>query len=235
MTQDKIISRIRALLAKANGTDNQHEAEAFLAKANQLLEEHQLHSADLGDQDDPIQAGVGAFRAPAKSPSWHKNLFIAVGMYYGAKVALSSSIEKNSNGNWQEVKTVELTARVSTIETTRLMFPWIKAQCNELGRDLAARYPSLTASQHARRVGNALTSRIHRLIYERNQEPPKTVAGENALVILNQVEARFKDHYGELRESRKASSRTHQAAREAADSIGLHRQTGSETRLRLGN
>lgn len=233
--QSKIIARIRALLAKANGTDNQNEAEAFLAKANQLLEEHQLSHFSLGDPGDPIQAGVASFEAAAKSPSWHKNLFIAVGMYYGAQVAIATKFERNRNGVLQEVKVVELTGKLSSIETAKVMFPWIKSQCNERGRFLAIIYPELTASQHARRVGNALTARIHRLIWERKEEGPKTEAARNALILVDQVKARFDDHYGELKEARKAQSKTNAAAREQAASIGLHRQAEGTTQLQLGS
>lgn len=231
-----LITRIRALLAKANSTDNEFEAEAFLTKANELLEKHQLDaSAVLEDSDDPIRIAVEGFRAAAKSPSWHKNLFMAVAGYYGATIAISTEIERNSNGNWQEVKVVELTGKLSGIETAKLMFPWIKAQCNEKGRALHALYPSMTASQHARRVGNALVSRIHRLMWDRRQEAPKTEAARNALVILDQVKAKFDEHYGDLPSARNAKVSTHRAAREAAESIGLHRQAGHEAQLRIGN
>jgi hypothetical protein len=234
MADSKILSRIKALLAKANSTDNEHEAEAFLAKAQELLQQHQLNASALGDFDDPILAAQVAFSAAAKSPSWHKNLFIAVGVYYGARVAISTRIERNKNGTWQQVKDVELTGKLSSIETAKVMFPWIKAQCNERGRFLSILYPEMTASQHARRVGNALNNRIARLIAEAKSDGPKTEAARNALVLMDQVEARFKDHYGELKEARQSRSRTNAAAREQAEGIGLHHQAGHDSQLLLG-
>ena len=39
MTDDKMLARIAALLRKAEGTDNQHEADAFMAAAQRLARE----------------------------------------------------------------------------------------------------------------------------------------------------------------------------------------------------
>jgi hypothetical protein len=36
MTDDKMLARIAALLRQAEGTDNQHEADAFMAAAQRL-------------------------------------------------------------------------------------------------------------------------------------------------------------------------------------------------------
>lgn len=126
MADSKILTRIKALLAKANGTDNQHEAEVFLAKAQELLQEHQLDSSALDDVDDPIEVGRVAFTAAAKPPSWHKNLFIAVGCYYGCQVAISTRIERNKNGVWQQIKDVELFASFPSTHSDYTTFYYVR-------------------------------------------------------------------------------------------------------------
>jgi hypothetical protein len=53
MSADKILSRVRALLAKANSTEHPEEAETFFAKAQEMITLHQLAEADL-IEGDPI-------------------------------------------------------------------------------------------------------------------------------------------------------------------------------------
>lgn len=47
MTEDKLVDRIRKLLAMAEGTTNRHEAEAFMAKASELMLEHAISEAQI--------------------------------------------------------------------------------------------------------------------------------------------------------------------------------------------
>ena len=56
---DNIIRKIRGLLAKANATANQHEAEAFEAKAAELLAKHAIDAALLADTGDDGDTVVG--------------------------------------------------------------------------------------------------------------------------------------------------------------------------------
>lgn len=47
MTNESIVDKIRKLKAKAEGTNNPHEAEAFAQKAAQLMEEYRVEVAQL--------------------------------------------------------------------------------------------------------------------------------------------------------------------------------------------
>lgn len=66
MTQEnKILAKVKKLLAKAEGTDNPHEAEAFFVAAQKLIAEHRISQAELDAVDqkgDEIGANeVSAF------------------------------------------------------------------------------------------------------------------------------------------------------------------------------
>jgi hypothetical protein len=230
--QKKIATKIQALLAKASSTEHEAEATAFMAKAQQLLEEHQIDLGTLQDAGDPVQIHRGLERT-AKDPTWHKKLYAALGMMYGCKVVYSP---KYVRGHWGFQ--IELTGRESAFVTTELMYPWIKSQCEAQGRTLAKAYPELSASQHTRRVANALAHRIYLLTaQERRQERPKTEAATaNALVTQDRVLQVFNEHYGDnLKSSRASSGTTNRAARDAASKIGLHRQAGGSSQLKLGS
>lgn len=47
-----LLRRVRALVAKAEGTDNQHEADAFRAKAESLMLKYRIEQHELGDQHE---------------------------------------------------------------------------------------------------------------------------------------------------------------------------------------
>ena len=250
MTDDKkkIAVKIQALLAKAQSTTHEAEAEAFMRKAHELLEQHQIDLGDLVDADDPVIVDTDGFEQTESSPSWYKDLYVAVGGLYGCKAVISFKMLQTTRGNHRWGYAVELTGRQSAIITAQLMFPWIKQQCFEKGREVwrthAARYdlPASNANEEkkqARRVGNALVQRIWRLVAlekAKNQAEPATEVAKNALVTVDRVLQVFNDHYDDLKDGRKRGPvATNAAACEAANSIGLHRQTGSSPTLALGS
>lgn len=224
--QSKIKQKIAALLAKARGTDNEHEAETFLAEAMQMLEEHQLTLGDVDGADDPIgwNAGLDCTKWTA---SWQADIYSALARLYGCRVVKVHKMK----GYF-----LELVGRESSVITTDLMFPWIKEQVNEKGRELFKAGGAPDAAKGARLVGNALTRRIWTLIRENEakQDLPKTDAiAKNALVTRDQVLAKMEEHYGELKKGRAVRTGTTASARDLAGGIGLHRQAGGASQLRL--
>lgn len=241
-TTNKIKARIQALLAKANGTDNEHEAEAFMAKAMELLAEHQLDLADLVDADDPIIHHPGLKQAES-GHAWRWKLYSAVAQFYGCKsIHVDIGYMKNEDGSFmrnKKGKLIEgyeqrLVGRESAIITTDLMYPWIVQQVRAKAKDIA-KITGMSEQGQAKRVAAALISRIHRLIREARAQEPSTPAQKNALVILNQVVARYEELYPPegtttMRSNRSVSDGL---SRKAAESIGLYRQTGNKEQLRL--
>lgn len=57
---ETILSKIRKILAKAEGTDNEHEAQAFLNKAQELMAYHHVHVSDLKEDnaDEMVQRKI---------------------------------------------------------------------------------------------------------------------------------------------------------------------------------
>lgn len=58
MSSVAMIERVRKLLAKAEGTEHAHEAEAFAAKAAQLIAAHRLSVATLDEHTDDRVLGL---------------------------------------------------------------------------------------------------------------------------------------------------------------------------------
>ncbi|CPV93491.1 Protein of uncharacterised function (DUF2786) [Mycobacteroides abscessus] len=75
VTEDKQLSRIAALLRQAEGTDNTHEAEAFMAAAQRLatatsidLAVARAHSAKRDAQARPTQRTITIGEAGTRCP-----------------------------------------------------------------------------------------------------------------------------------------------------------------------
>jgi len=51
---DSILTRIKALLAKASSTTNAHEAAAFAEKANEPIEKYQISADAIRDGSAPV-------------------------------------------------------------------------------------------------------------------------------------------------------------------------------------
>lgn len=226
---DKIKSKIAALLAKAKGTDNEHEAAAFMAKAQELLEQHQIDIGDLIDANDPVAKG-GFYDASGKwVPSWHKDLYNSLARLYGCR-----PIQVNYYVGIKKTWRVELVGRESAIATTELMFPWVKEECNRLGRALA-KETGVETSRGQRSVGNALVLRIQKLVREMVEDRPRTeAASKNALVTLDRVTQLVEQLYPNLKAGRKTTVSTSKGAAAAAAGIGLHRQAGGSAPLQIG-
>lgn len=224
--QNKIKAKIAALLAKAKGTDNEHEADTFLAKAMEMLDQHQLSMADLDDAEDPIgwNAGLDCTKWTA---SWQADLYSSLARLYGCRVVKVHKFK----GYF-----LELIGRESAVVTTDLMFPWIKEQVNAKGRELYKAGGAPDAAKGARLVGNALTRRIWTLIRENEKAEVghRTAAvTQNALVTQDRVLAVMEEHYGKLNKGRATRTQTSASARDLAGGIGLHRQAGGSSQLRL--
>ena len=229
----KIKQRIMALLAKANGTDNEHEAEAFLAKAMDLMQQYQLDVADMVDADDPILKHVG-ITAAESGHAWRWKLYSAVAQLYGCKSIHVGKAVPGKNGRLVPGYEQVLVGRESAIIPTDLMYPWIVQQVKDAAKRIAS-ISGMSEQGQAKRVAAALISRIHRLIREQQETEPTTAAGKNALVVLNQVVAKYDELYPSAETMRSRGSTTDGLSRAAAESIGLHRQTGGRSTLKLGH
>lgn len=231
----KIKQRIMALLAKANGTDNEHEAEAFLAKAMELMQQYQLDVSDMVDADDPILHHVGLTQAES-GHAWRWKLYSAVAQLYGCKsIHVDVGYRPTAKGRMVPHYEQRLVGRESAIITTDLMYPWIVSQVRERAKAIA-KVTGMSEQGQAKRVAAALISRIYRLIADQAPPTPATKAGANALVIIEQVTAAFDERYPSTELMKARKSTTDALSRNAANSIGLHRQTdGGASTPKLGH
>lgn len=222
---DKIAEKIKALLAKAASTTNEHEAEVFFAKAYELMEKHQLDFTDL-DKEDPVGEEDTYERKGAAAPDWDFRLLFACARYFGCRgVQYKKYDEFKWIGHYMKLVGRE-SARVTAIE----MHKYLVNVVRKLGREHAQEFREKPETA-SRRIGVALYSRLCALA----PKPDKVnnQAGKNALVTVNQVEAYLKDKLSAT-PIKGNGAMTTERARKLAEGIGLHLQTGNSSTLKIG-
>ncbi|MGB9302426.1 MAG: DUF2786 domain-containing protein, partial [Mycobacterium sp.] len=85
MTDDKMLARIAALLRQAEGTDNSHEADAFMTAAQRLataasidLAVARSHSANRSAAESPVQRTITIGNAGARGLRTYVQLFVLI-------------------------------------------------------------------------------------------------------------------------------------------------------------
>lgn len=217
MNLDTIKARIAKLLAKAEGTSNQFEADSFMAKVNELLEEHQIEMhevrAKIGADNDPMGKQDGETNLYA-SIKWARDVAGALAQYYGCRFVYWR------RGNHFAYQVI---GRESARMTFEIMLPFIITQTKLQAKKLWAEQGGQSLSVWEREVGQALYLRIWRLVpkaEERRDELTK-----NALVPVNDVQAFMDAEFGELKKGKTVKLSFGNAARDAAEKVSLNVQT----------
>lgn len=220
---ENIKRKIAALLAKARSTENTHEADAFIAKAQEMLEVYQLEEWDLGATDD--LTGVDVI---TNAYTRYYSLWGALARYYGAEM-----IRRKVRRNGKLKLEVDIVGRESSRVTTQLMFPFIMQQATAAGRKLKAEGHYGSAPALTYYVINALVFRIWKLVAE--AEAHKSAKAQSrALVVVPELEAFIKDRYPNIKEGRASRLSSTSAARAEAEKVSLYRQTKGNEQLKLG-
>lgn len=219
MADQKIKDKIAALLAKAEGTDNEFEAETFMAKVNELLERHQLEMHEVRKDADPMGHEKGDTKFYA-SQSWAKDFIFAVCNYYGGEGIV------HSFGN---TRTFTVIGRESVRTTVTLMMPYLLTQLRRAGRRYAAHY-GRTESVATREVANALIIRLYR--EAQVQEAHRADLVGKGLIPVSDLEAYKDEKFPNLREARMRNLDHSHSAKKLADGIALHAAaTGKHVKL----
>lgn len=165
---EALIDRVRKLLAKAESTTNANEAEAFSAKAAQMIAAHRL---DLGHIRDSLERGsLGIKRLP-----------IGRGAYVRARLALLMAVAGNHDcevvfQSGPAGTTAIVAGFESDLDVTELLFSSLHTQA--AGQMATMRRSTPAATQRYRRsflFGYA--RRVSELLAEARPTPPARAAG----------------------------------------------------------
>lgn len=237
MSED-IMRKIAALMAKANGTENEHEAAAFAAKAHAMLAEHNLSLTDVLKYG-AAKAGDAVGKTPHSNKyvgGWRSSLMNSVAAYYFCKLVISHEYDAATGKNR---KCFLLIGKTHNVAVAVSMFDYLEKTTVRLGRewmrsDAGSRSEQLNFEKGC---GLRIAARLDRLRYEAAElakAAPQGPSGglpalynQEAAAIQAFVEANMqlgKAHASKMR----LQGRGAIAGRAAGDGVGLHTQVGAD-------
>lgn len=133
MEREKIIDRVRKLLAKSNGTENEAEAAVFAAKAHSMMTEHALSQDEIEAGDDSAPGIVKhRFSVGRKTYPTIRTLSEAVTRYYLCRcyfVRYGRNMDYVFVGRESRVMVAEMMFRYLVKTTYRLARPYFDVDC----------------------------------------------------------------------------------------------------------
>lgn len=235
---DSLVRKIRALMAKAEGTTNEHEAEAFAAKVQELLAKHNL-SIDMMREEARDDVGVHYFNNEWKSPA-RKALFWAVCRFYMCKGIGPG----RGSSTWTVVGRKHNV--VVAIEMSRYLVSTVLRLSNEHGKRTGA--TGAQVIDYRRGAFQRLSERLDQMRKDAVEaEAPKwnadgnpgnlpaLVTSEKALINAALAATGVKVVNKNIKITHKTDHAM--AGRAAAENIGIQRQVhgGGAGRLMIGN
>lgn len=212
---DSIKNKIAALLAKAEGTDNIYEQDAFMAKVNELLERHQIEMHEIrkaGTDSDPLHHIETTI---TRAHEWPSQVGWALARYYGCKM-LRWSIP----GTKAQYR-IRVVGRQSACVTFDLMLPFVISQVRQQSRAFS-RETMLSAAKAERSVGIALSQRIWGMVPQNDER--RSDLGGTALVPVDDLDAYIAELFGKPKKARPLNNAIYAGADEYADKVSLTTQ-----------
>ncbi|MDH6195814.1 hypothetical protein M2272_002454 [Mycobacterium frederiksbergense] len=238
MTDDKMLARIAALLRQAEGTDNLHEAEAFMAAAQRLatatsidLALARAHSAERTKAQMPVQRTVTIGQAGARGLRTYVQLFVVIGLANDVKCDVAS----NSTFVYAYGFAEDINATHALY--TSLLLQMVKASESYIGSGAHRPTPTITARLNFQL---AFGARIGQRLAEAREEAQREadVADRPGTAIaLRDKDIELRGFYRETSQARgtwratNASAGYSSAARRAGDRAGRNARLGANPEL----
>lgn len=220
MEESKLHRIIKALLAKAQSTDSKEESDAFMAKAYEMMEEHQISAFSLGE--DPIGVTDGVTGQPGMA-SYKPQVQTALAKLYGARPV----IHYTEGNRW----IVKLFGPESARITTELMTPFVWSQICVQGKAWGIDH-GRDSQAGTREVAKAFISRINAEVGRRSREARRE-GTSHSLVVVDATKAFIATIYPNLGKVARKTKKISMNAMERAAGISTHQQVSGNQPLAL--
>jgi hypothetical protein len=240
MTDDKMLGRIAALLRQAEGTDNAHEAEAFMAAAQRLatatsidLAVARSHAAQRTAAQAPTQRTITIGEAGTKGLRTYVQLF--------AVIAAANDVRCDVAGNSAFVYAYGFAEDIDTTHAlyASLVVQMVRASDTYIGSGAHRPTPTITARLNFQLAFGARVGQRLAQARDETQQAAKKDRGRppGTAVALRDKEIELTDHYRSASKARgtwratRATAGYSSAARRAGDRAGRRARLGSSAAL----
>ncbi|MDY6995307.1 MAG: DUF2786 domain-containing protein [Actinomycetota bacterium] len=240
MTDDKMLARIAALLRQAEGTDNPHEAEAFMAAAQRLatatsidLAVARAHGDSRTKAQTPVQRTITIGEAGTRGLRTYVQLFVLI--------AAANDVKCDIASNSTFVYAYGFAEDIDTSHTlyTSLVLQMVRASTDYISSGAHRPTPTITARINFQLAFGARVGK--RLADAREQAQREATSGPASVpgtaIALRNKDLELKDYYRQASRARgtwRATSATagySSAARQAGDRAGRRARLGGGSEL----
>lgn len=240
MTDDKMLARISALLRQAEGTDNSHEADAFMTAAQRLataasidLAVARSHSANRSAAQSPIQRTITIGNAGARGLRTYVQLFVLIATANDVRC----DIAMNSTFLYAYGFSEDIDATHALYAS--LVVQMVKASDAYLATGAHRPTPTITARLNFQL---AFGTRVGQRLAEAREQERQEVAKDRGrapgtAIALRDKEVELRDYYRSASKARgtwqahRASAGYSSAARRAGDRAGQRARLGNSPEL----
>lgn len=237
---DKMLARIAALLRQAEGTDNTHEAEAFLAAAQRLataasidLAVARAHSATRSAAAVPVQRTVTIGAAGTRGLRTYVQLFVLIGAANDVRCDVASnSTFVYAYGFAEDIDATHALYASLVVQMVRASDAYLASGAHRPTPGITARLNFQLA--FGARVGARLTEARDA---EREQAQQDRDRAPGTALALRNKELELQDHYRSVSRARgswrpaSATAGYSSAARNAGDRAGRRARLGPSPEL----
>ncbi len=240
MTDDKILARIAALLRQAEGTDNTHEADAFMTAAQRLataasidLAVARSHSANRSAAESPVQRTITIGNAGARGLRTYVQLFVLIATANDVRC----DIAMNSTFLYAYGFSEDIDATHALYAS--LVVQMVRASDAYLATGAHRPTPTITARLNFQL---AFGTRVGQRLVEAREQERQEVAKDRGrapgtAIALRDKEVELRDYYRSASKARgtwqahRASAGYSSAARRAGDRAGRRARRGDSPEL----
>lgn len=234
---DKILDRIRKLLAMAEDSSSPHEAAIAATRATKLMQKHNLDSAAVRVKQGVTDADTATQEADlgfGRIPAWYSILLIPVAELHDCHVRYTRRQGKGPN----PVETVAVFLGVdSDAQVCGYVFDFLCQQMDALSRRYKKENPwASRADTNDYRIGAAqgIVTVVKEMIREKQVAEQQAASGTELMIVKRDIVKRvFNVNYG--KRTRKTRNSSHMAqGYQDGQNVKIRPGVGGSSQRRLG-